>query len=102
MHSGLITRVAGPQSAAEQEGGSEEMMEVVAVEWGGVGWGGKDTNSAAVHSVTGLMRGYGRSCAPEGAIKITDGRERSITITPHSYIVLDFGNLYCKDTTTQK
>lgn len=37
MHSGLITRVAGPHSAAEQEGGSEEMMEVVVVGWGGVG-----------------------------------------------------------------
>lgn len=92
MHSGLITRVAGPQSAAEREGGSEseEMMEVVVV----VG-GGKDTNSAAVRSVTGLMRGYGGLHAPEGAIKITDGRKRNITITPHSHIVFDFGNLYC-------
>lgn len=75
MHSGLITRVAGPQSAAEQEGGSksEEMMEVVVVK------GCKDTNSAAVRSVTGLMRGYVCFHAMEGAIKIDDGREHSIT-----------------------
>lgn len=66
MHSGLITRVAGPQSVVEQEGGSEseEMMEAVVV-----GWGCKDTNSGTVHSVTGLMTGYCGSRAPGGAIK---------------------------------